>query len=95
MLLVPNAALRFNPTAVSSAPNGISIGPPVRRGSGATPTANVGRGSRQQVWTLGPNNTPRSILVTTGDTDGSLTEIAGGGIHAGLKVITGKLAAAK
>ena len=95
VLLVPNAALRFNPAAGSGAPKGLVIGPPVRRGSGATATANVGRGSRQQVWTLGLDNVPHPILVTTGDTDGSLTEVSGSGIHAGLKVVTGQLAAAK
>jgi HlyD family secretion protein len=95
VLLVPNAALRFNPTATpGAAPRGMVLGPPLRRGNGGQEGANVGRGSRQQIWTVGADGKPKAIAVTTGDTDGSMTEVLGSDIRPGLKVITGQLTAA-
>jgi HlyD family secretion protein len=95
VLLVPNAALRFNPTATAAgAQRGLQIGGAIRQRNTGQSGADVGRGSRQQVWTLDAEGKPKALLVTTGDTDGTMTEVAGAGVRPGLKVITGQLAAA-
>jgi HlyD family secretion protein len=93
VLLVPNAALRFSPAASASAQKGVML-QPIKRANNGSQTADFGRGSRQQVWTVGADGKPKSLPVTTGDTDGSLTEISGAGVQPGLKVITGQLTAA-
>jgi HlyD family secretion protein len=87
VLLVPNAALRFTPP---SAPvkSGIFSGPPQPQKN-----AEVGRGARQQLWIVGPDGNPKSIAVTVGHSNGSLSEVSGAGLHPGLQVITGQLAA--
>jgi HlyD family secretion protein len=95
VLLVPNAALRFNPTAAAGAPQrGIQMGNAIKRANNGSQTADVGRGSRQQVWTVGADGKPMAIPITTGDTDGSMTEVSGGKLRPGMKVITGQLTAA-
>lgn len=93
VLLVPNAALRFTPAASTSAQKGVML-QPIKRANNGSQTADFGRGSRQQVWTVGADGKPKSLPVTTGDTDGSLTEVSGADIKPGLKVITGQLTAA-
>ena len=51
--------------------------------------------SQQTLPTPGqPTKSPLPIPVTVGHTNGSLTEVQGKGVHAGLKVITGQLASA-
>ena len=94
VLLAPNAALRFNPKApVAGAPRGVVIG--VQRNNNGSQTADFGRGARRQIWVPGPKGKPpQPISVTTGDTDGSMTEVSGPGVQPGLKVITGQLTAA-
>jgi HlyD family secretion protein len=93
VLLVPNAALRFNPTAkTNGAPRTLPLGPP--RSNSGSQSANFGRGARRQIWTLDPKHNPQALIVTTGDTDGSLTEVSGPGVVPGIKVITGQLSAA-
>jgi HlyD family secretion protein len=98
VLLVPNAALRFNPTATPAAPGGrgpgIQIGGPPRGSNNGAQGANFGRGARRQIWTLDAKKKPQPLTVSTGDTDGSLTEVSGPGVVPGLKVITGQLTAA-
>jgi HlyD family secretion protein len=93
VLLVPNAALRFNPKAPT--PNGraqISIGP--RPGNGGSQGADFGRGARRQIWVQDAKGKLSPLSVTTGDTDGTLTEISGPGVRPGLKVVTGQLTVA-
>jgi HlyD family secretion protein len=93
VLLVPNAALRFNPaTPAGGAPRGIQIGPPIR--NSGPQSADFGRGARRQIWTLDAHGKPQAINVTSGDTDGAMTEVSGPGVRPGLKVITGQLTAA-
>ena len=95
VLMVPNAALRFTPTEkTDTARRGMVMGPPIRRGNQGPDSAVVGRGSRQQVWTLDADGKPKPIPVTTGNTDGAMTEITGAGIRPGMAVITGQLAKA-
>ena len=82
VLLIPNAALRFNPnTPVASAPSGFPGAMPVRPGAGrqrAEREVKIGRGSRQTVYVLDSNNRPQAVQVTVGDTNGALTEVVGG-----------------
>ncbi|MDF7775847.1 efflux RND transporter periplasmic adaptor subunit [Sphingomonas sp. AOB5] len=98
VLLVPNAALRFTPAtpqASSSSSGGITgaLAPPRpnRRGN-AEKTATTKRGAQQTVYVLGDDGKPQAIQVTTGDTNGSVTEVTGGNLKPGMKVITGQLA---
>lgn len=97
VLLIPNAALRFRPAAggASSSSGGIAsaIVPGPRRGnSGATRTTTTTRGAQQTVYVLGDDGQPRAVQVTTGDTNGTLTEVTSGDLRAGMRVITGTLA---
>ena len=50
------------------------------------------RGAQQTVYVLGEDGQPSPVRITTGDTDGSTTEVTGGGLKAGQTVITGQLA---
>jgi len=100
VLLVPNAALRFAPalpeTAASPSSGGIAgaLVPrrPSRRGN-AEKEAGGDRTGAQTVYVLGADNKPQPVKVTVGETNGSVTEITGGDLKPGMKVITGQLAA--
>ncbi|HZU51241.1 MAG TPA: efflux RND transporter periplasmic adaptor subunit [Sphingomicrobium sp.] len=87
VLLVPNAALRFTPPSDSQKKN--IFGPPPDQPKNAA----VSRGAHQQLWTVGVDGKPKALPVTVGHTNGSFTEVSGAGLHPGLKVITGQLAA--
>lgn len=96
VLLVPNAAFRFKPTEASQQQSGgitSALGPPrLRRGQdqrGAT----VGRGGRQQLYVLQADGTIKQLTVTTGDTNGTETEVLGNDLQPGMKVVTGELVA--
>jgi HlyD family secretion protein len=101
VLLVPNAALRFRPNEGGQRAGGSSGGiagalapPRGRRGQqGAQKSARVGRGAGQTVYVLGDDGQPRAVQVTIGDTNGSATEITGGELKPGMKIVTGQLAA--
>ncbi|RDE05391.1 efflux RND transporter periplasmic adaptor subunit [Sphingomonas aracearum] len=99
VLLVPNAALRFKPTAEGIGQNsGVAgaltmRGP--RRGGGAQRQVQVGRGGTQTVYVKGPDGQPRPVQITTGDTNGQVTEVLGGGLKPGMQVITGQLSGDK
>ncbi len=96
VLMVPNAALRFNPaTAGQQAQGGITgaLVPRGRRGQQAARTATIGRGAQETIYVLGEDGKPRPIQVTVGDTNGSMTEVTGGELRPGMQVITGQLAA--
>lgn len=101
VLLVPNAALRFTPTSPaaggrpSSGITGALRMGPRRQGGGADRTATLSKGAEQTVYVQGEDGQPRAIKVTTGDTDGTRTEIVGGGLKPGMQVITSQLAGAK
>jgi HlyD family secretion protein len=95
VLLVPNAALRFTPTAAGAggaAKKGIATsliprmpGGVVRRSAAAGASTAAAR----QVWVL-QDGTPVMLAVTPGISDGHLTEIVGGELKAGMLVITGQ-----
>jgi HlyD family secretion protein len=91
-LLVPAAALRFNPQAQkkrerkSSIFDALKPGPRFpQREKRVRQTGEDQDG--QQVWLLGRGGQPRSVPVKTGLSDGSSTQIFAGGIKAGDQVI--------
>jgi HlyD family secretion protein len=100
-LLVPNAALRFNPAANASAPKEPSqslvsklIPRPPR--SGSTPRKARDNSARveQRVWVLREGEAAE-IAITTGLSDGHHTEVTGGKLEAGAPVIVEAMAAKK
>lgn len=97
VLLVPNAALRFTPTVdtpAASASGGIAgaLVPTRRRGgAGAPRTATIGAGAKQTVYIKGEDGKPKPVEITTGVTNGTVTEVVGGGLKPGDQVITGQL----
>lgn len=95
VLLVPNAALRFRPQTAGAGQQGGITGALVmrrpRRG-GAERTVTTARGAQQSVFVKGADGQPRELRITTGDTDGSMTEVTGGDLKPGMQVITGQLA---
>jgi HlyD family secretion protein len=97
VLLVPNAALRFSPAGGARERTGVTKvlmpGPPRGTASAQSREVKIGRGSTQQVHLLGADGQPEPVAVTTGDTNGTLTEVAGDSLHEGDAVITGVLAA--
>ena len=101
VLLVPNAALRFTPAMAGQAQGasgsqggitGALVPRGRRRGNDAQKSATVSRGAGQTVYVLGAENQPQPVQVTVGDTNGTLTEVTGGDLKPGMKVITGQLA---
>ncbi len=95
VLLVPNAALRFKPTAANGDAGGGIAGSltfrPRRGGGGAERTATVARGAQQTLYVKSTDGTPQAVQVTTGDTNGTMTEVLSG-LQPGAQVITGQLA---
>lgn len=90
VLLVPNAALRFTPPSTSGTAQTTSLvsrlmpRPPQserRKSAGGNKTG------AQQVWVL-RDGQPVAVAVTAGVTNGRQTEITGGELTAGMKVIT-------
>jgi HlyD family secretion protein len=79
VLAVPNAALRFAPDTAAAAG---TIFAPV---SSVAPDPETGSGT---VWVL-TNGTPEEIAVTTGLSDGQVTQITGGTLKPGDAVIVG------
>lgn len=98
ILLVPNSALRFTPTAAasgagqSSGITGALTMRPSRRGARPEQAVTLGRGAAQQVYVKEEDGTLRAIQITTGDTDGTRTEVLSGGLKPGMLVVTGQLA---
>lgn len=74
-LLVPNAALRFQPPDTDGAEK-----IPER----AVATANAG-----QLFTLGPEGRLQRVVVVKGETDGIKTAVSGDRLHDGLQVVSG------
>lgn len=99
VLLVPNAALRFRPAnAAEQGSNGSggfasAIVPRRPRSSSNQEQrgAQTGRGARRTVYVL-ESGTPKQVMVEIGSTNGTFTEVLGGNLRPGMKVITGQLA---
>ena len=94
VLLVPNAALRFKPTAAGSDDSGGIAGSLTfrRPRRGNEKSATTARGATQTVYVKGADGTPQPVQITTGDSNGSMTEVLSGGLKPGAAVITGQLA---
>ncbi len=97
VMVVPNAALRFKPSADSGGDSGGGIAGsltfrPRRGGGGNTRTATVDRGAQQTIYVKGADGTPQPVQITTGDTNGTMTEVLSGNLQPGAQVITGQLA---
>ena len=92
VLLVPNAALRFTPSANGDIAPTRGRGllerllprPPSSSSKPARPSSGMGA---QQVWILREGE-PVPISVTVGVTDGRLSEVTGGELQEGMSVIT-------
>ena len=90
-LLIPNAALRFAPLQEAEAQRGgglvsmILPRPPSRR-SQPRPVANP-QAKEQQVWVL-QNGQLMPVNIVKGLSDGLKTEVVGGGLEAGMEVVT-------
>jgi HlyD family secretion protein len=96
VLLVPNAALRFKPdTGAAAGQSGGGIAGSLtfrpKRGNRPERTATLARGASQTVYVKNADGTPRAIQVTTGDTNGTQTEVLSGDLKPGMQVITGQL----
>jgi HlyD family secretion protein len=78
-LRVPNAALRYHPasdTSQSARPAG---------------SARAQAAPEKAVWVLDGKDKPRRVVVTTGETDGTFTEVTGGMLNEGDRVILAAL----
>ena len=93
IFLVPNAALRFTPTAdaESESGGGISMLPRPPRGQ-STQETTIGRGSVQTLYILGADDKLEKISVTAGASDGTRTIVTGPKLKEGAKIVTGALA---
>ena len=95
VLLVPNAALRFKPTATGAAggsSGGIAGSLTFRpRRDRPERTAKLARGASQTVYVKDAEGKPQAVQVTTGDSNGTMTEVLGGDLKPGQQVITGQL----
>jgi len=99
VLLVPNSALRFSPTAAASDAStkksiGTSLMPRMpRSGTRKSAAAGASTAAAKQVWVLRDDQAV-SVAVTPGISDGRMTEITGGDLRPGMEVITDQKAAA-
>jgi HlyD family secretion protein len=92
VLLVPNSALRFTPSAAAAQPAKKGIASsllPRMPGSNTRRPAAAGASTAaaRHVWVL-RDGTPVMLAVTPGISDGRMTEIVGGDLQAGMLVIT-------
>ena len=103
VLLVPNTALRFAPTAAASGKAAAGSGIvssliPRGRARSARKSAAIGAStaSARQVWVLpaGGDGAAVAVAVTPGISNGHLTEIAAGDLQAGMQVIVDQKAVA-
>jgi HlyD family secretion protein len=99
VLLVPNTALRFSPTAAAADASatksiGVSLLPRMpRSGTRKSAAAGASTAAARQVWVLRDGQAV-AVAVTPGISDGRMTEITGGDLQAGMQVITDQKAAA-
>ncbi len=108
VLLVPNTALRFTPSAApakaASKGIGASLIPRIPGAGRRSAAAGASTAAAKQVWVLpagadGAGGTgigaPVAVAVTPGISDGRMTEITGGDLRVGMLVITDQKVAPK
>ena len=97
VLLVPNTALRFSPSApaAAAAKKGIasSLIPRIPGGARKSAAAGASTAGAKQVWVL-RDGAAVAVAVTPGISDGHMTEITAGDLQAGMLVITDQRSAA-
>jgi len=102
VLLVPNTALRFTPSAAGSnnkaaAKSGIvaSMTPRMPTSARRQSSAGASTAAAREVWVLpeGGKGAPVSVAVIPGISDGRMTEITGGDLKVGMNVIVDQKAA--
>ncbi len=98
IMLVPNLALRFSPpmaeeTAQTSGSLISRLFPRPPPASRLRDTAET-KGKQQRVYVL-RDGQPSAVSVTTGSTDGVMTEITGGDITIGAEVVTDMMSASR
>ncbi len=97
-LLVPNTALRFKPQTAAAGRNSITamMGPPHRAGgSKSAKDVTLNQTERAQtVYVVGPDGKAQPKEVTTGLTNGRMTEVLSSDFAEGTKVITDQLKSA-
>jgi len=86
-LLVPNAALRFNPDEQQGSAGGV-FNPQIGLEE-QEQQSGIGVGSRQQVRVLQDDGTLKTIEVVTGQSDGRRTVVRSADLKPGMKVVTG------
>jgi HlyD family secretion protein len=72
---IPNAALRYRPPSTLTA---------TPRASTATTKANS---MERAVWILDSTDAPKRVAITIGETDGAFTEVTGGSLQSGDRLI--------
>jgi HlyD family secretion protein len=91
VLLVPNTALRFTPSApaATTVKKGIasSLIPRIPGATRKPAAAGASTAGAKQVWVL-RDGAPVAVAVTPGISDGHVTEITGGDLQVGMLVIT-------
>ncbi len=94
VLLVPNTALRFTPPAQTQSEatsnggfiNSLLPHPPRRNSNGNKSEKPLTSGAGKRLWVL-KDGAPEALTVTTGTSDGHLTEVVDGSLEAGMAVI--------
>jgi HlyD family secretion protein len=90
-LLVPNAALRFSPSADNesneSDSRGITGALIPRIPSGSAAPASTYRSKQRLVWVLAGDDQPRQVTIGIGATDGMVTQVLSGNLDEGTRVI--------
>ncbi len=98
VLLVPNAALRFSPTAKAATQRstggllGAMLPRPPRQQT--RPAVKAGKDNAQRIWVL-REGVPEAVAVSVGATDGRMAEVTGGEVREGTQVITEMLSTSK
>lgn len=93
VLLVPNTALRFTPTAAAASPAAAKAGllagltPRMPGGTRRSAAAGSSTASAKQVWVL-RDGAAVLVAVTPGISDGHMTEVTAGDLRVGMMVIT-------
>lgn len=93
VLLVPNAAMRFKPSAGKGGGITSVLPGPGRLRRGNARQVSFGAGSSQTVYVLGEDGQPKPVQIVIGASDGARTVVTGGDLKPGMRVITGQLAA--